>query len=170
MAERERLLRLRPFNMANFSGGSGYMPVYAILGALAFVPAVLLLWTGFAISLKTENGNLHYQILKRRLNRILLPICIVLFIPWAIYLGTAIYGNIFAYGLALLWCAGVPTLGIYCCMLFSAMLLNAKGKLSKGKWLLLTLGFAVLLLTAGIGIFLLLLGLGDLLDTLTYRL
>ena len=158
---KEKILRIRPYNMANFSGGSGYMPLFAIFGAIAFIPAALVLWTGLAISMETENGTLDYQILKRRLNRILLPICIVLFVPWAIFLGTAVYGSIFAYGLAVLWCAAVPTLGIYCSIFLSAKLLNGEGKLTKGKWLLCTLIFSVLILAAGIGGFFLFTGLGD---------
>ena len=33
-----RILRIRPFNMANFSGGSGYLPVYYFLELFAMVP------------------------------------------------------------------------------------------------------------------------------------
>ena len=160
--KKEKILRIRPFNMANFSGGSGYMPLFAIFGAIAFIPAALLLWTGLAISMETENGTLNYQILKRRLNGILLPICIVLFALWGGFLTTTVYGSILAYGLAILWCAAVPTLGIYCSIFLSAKLLNNRWKLTKIKWLLCTLGFTVLILAAGIGGFYLFTGLGDL--------
>jgi hypothetical protein len=67
--KKKNILRLRPFNMANFSGGSGYMPLYAIYGFIITLPAVLLLWSGFALSMKKEDGKLDYKILKRRIMR-----------------------------------------------------------------------------------------------------
>jgi len=164
--EKEKLLRIRPFNMANFSGGYGYMPVYAIFGVLVSLPATLILWTGFAISMKKGIGIIDFQILKRRLNRILLPICLVLFIPWAIFLATTLYGNIWAYGLATIWAAAIPTIGIYFSMFFSGKLLSTRGKLYKGKWLLFTLIFIVIIAMIGSFILFFLTGLGDILESL----
>ena len=159
MKKKEKLLRIRPFNMANFSGGSGYMPLFAMFGMIASFPATLFLWMGIATSLKTEDGYLDYQILKRRINRIVLPICLVLlvicvmvFVPMVLSYG----GNLLAYGLEILWCAAIPTIGMYCSLLLSAGLLNTRNKLTKGKWLLLTLGFSALLALLGIVVMILL--------------
>ena len=164
MRKRERLLRIRPLNMANFSGGYGYMPVAAIFGFFASFAATFLLWAGMALPLKKENGSLDYQILKRRLNHILLPICLVLFVPCVTFLATTLYGSILAYGLATIWAAAVLTIGMYCSIYFSAMLLNSKGKLSFIKWLLLTLLFLILLAVLGFFILLLLIGIGHQLE------
>jgi hypothetical protein len=167
--KKEKILRIRPFNMANFSGGSGYMPLFAIFGMIISIPATLFLWTGFALSLKKKEGTLDYQILKRRLKRVLLPICLVLFVSWFIFLLTTIYGNTLFYVIATLWGAAIPTIGIYCSIFFSTKLLNNKNKLSKGKWLLLTLIFMMVLIIIGYIIFFILTGISEQLDSLFYR-
>jgi len=168
MNNKEKLLRIRPFNMANFSGGSGYMPLWAMMGAIVSLPAMALLWTGMAISLRNVNGMLDYNILKKRLNSIVLPICLVLFIPCVILFSTSIYGSILVYGPAALFGALVPTIGIYCSLFFSAKLLDSKGSLSKGKWFLLTLGIMALLAISGFFIFSLLVSLGDFINNLLW--
>ena len=154
MKNKEKLLRIRPFNMANFSGSFGYIPMYAMLGMIASLPATLFLWTGLALSLKKEDGKLNYQVLKRRLNWFVLPICLVV-LGYGVQICVqqiSFYGrsnNILFDALVILWSLAFPSFGMYCSMLFSAMLLNAKGKLSKGKWFLLTLLFAILLTAIG---------------------
>ena len=164
------------------------MPVYAIFGIIASFPAAFIIWIGMVSPFKNEDGTsnepeslepsdrepsdrkfsatLDYQILKRKLNRIVLPICSMLLIPWVIFLATTLYGSISAYGLATIWGAAIPTIGIYGSMLLSAKLLDTKGKLTKGIWLLLTLLFMVILAWVGIYILFLLSGIGDTLDSL----
>jgi hypothetical protein len=166
MKKKEKLLRIRPFNMANFSGGSYYMPVVAFLGMVVSFPATLLLWLGTARALKKEDGTLDYAILKRRLNRIVLPVCLALFVPLAVLLALTIsdLSDIWIYGLAILWGAAVPTVGMYCTMSLSAALLNKKSKLTYGRWLPVTLGFSAALVAAGAVIEWLLAGLGDMLS------
>ena len=138
--------------MANFSGGYGYMPVYAILAMIISFPATLLIWAGIARSFKKDDGTLDYQILKRRLSRILLPICIVVFVLCLIPFSASVFsygGSFQAYGLAIIWGAAIPTIGIYCSMLFAARSLNAKGNLTPGKWGLWTTAYSALLLGVG---------------------
>jgi len=163
MGEKEKLLRVRPFNMANFSAGSYYMPLIALLGMLVSLPATALLWLGMARALKKEDGTLDYAILKRRLNRIALPVCLALFVPVAIYLPYQIadLSEILYYLPAVLWGAAVPTVGMYCAIFLSAALLSKKGKLTSGRWLGATLGFSALLIVAGVVVLFLLAGLGD---------
>jgi len=163
MKEKEKLLRVRPFNMANFSAGSYYMPLFAWIGMIFSLPATALLWLGMARALKKEDGTLEYAILQRRLNRIVLPVCLALFVPGAIFLSTAIMdlSDLFYYLPAILWGAAVPTVGIYATLSLSAARLNKKGKLTSGKWLGVTLGFAALLIVIGIVGLMLLTALGD---------
>jgi len=151
--KREKILRIRPFNMANFSGGSGYMPLFAMFGMILSFPAIFLLWAGMAIPLAKEGGTLDYQILKRRLNRIVLPICLVLLVVFVCLIAPAVYGSFAAYFPASLWAAAVPTIGMYCSLFFSAKLLAVKGKLSKGYWLLLSLIFLALIAVIGFFIY-----------------
>lgn len=40
--EKRRILKIRPFNMANFSGGSGYLVFSIIYQAMAVLPAICL--------------------------------------------------------------------------------------------------------------------------------
>ena len=51
MKKRKKLLRIRPFNMANFSGAGGYIPFWGIFGAIASLPATLLIRAGLADSI-----------------------------------------------------------------------------------------------------------------------
>ena len=163
MRKKKKILRLRPFNMANFSGGSGYLLIYVIMGWVFTLPATVLLWAGMALPLKTENGMLDYQILKRRLIRITLPICLVMFAFFAYNLASnsSFYsGNITDYLLANIWTASYYTLGIFFSIFFAGMMLNSNNKLSKGKLFLWTVVFYVLMLIIGIPVSFLLESLG----------
>jgi len=151
--EKKKILRVRPFNMANFSGGSSFVALFAMYGLFLSFPATLLLWIGMAVPLKAEDGTLNYRILRRRLHLILLPICVVLFAVWFYFL-TEIPpygpGSTHSYNtIALVWTTAFTTIGIYCSIFFSAMLLNSKGKLTKNKWFFLSLAFAVLMIITG---------------------
>ena len=66
MNKRPQILRVRPFNMANFSGAGGYIPVMHIFGVIFILPATFILSFGLAVSLEKEDGKLDYSILKRR--------------------------------------------------------------------------------------------------------
>ena len=161
MRKRKRILRIRPFNMANFSGGSGYMPLFALNEAIVFIPITVMIWTGMAAALKKEDGSLDYQRLKRRLTRILLPICAVLF-ALAFYLNfIGVYGNILAYFLATLWASAVPTWGIFCAIALPAKILSTRGHLYKGRWFIWSSVCAVAISLIGILVFILLSILGD---------
>jgi len=152
MKTKETIIRIRPFNMANFSGGSGYMPLFALYGMIALVPAALLLWTGMALPFKDEKGLLNYQILKKRLNRILLPICLIAFVLCIVLYApmvTSYGGNLLAYAPEILWCAGVPTMGIYFAISATARKLAGREQLYRNKWLGHALLFAGILAGAG---------------------
>jgi len=135
--------------MANFSGGSGYMPIMAMFGAIASLPATVFLWAGMALPLRTEDGKLDYQILSRRLRRVALPICLVLFALLAWICITTVYGNIWAFMPASIWGAAFPTLGMYCSLLLSAKILAGGSHFSKGKWLPLAVGFIAVIAVVG---------------------
>ena len=158
MREREQLLRIRPFNMANFSGAGGYIPMLAMFGAFFSFPATFLLWTGLAVSLKKEDGKLDYFILKRRLKRIVLPICMAFTILWIIFCinQLSFYGSSTSAILLTIWTSAVHSVGMYLPIFCSAKLLNERNNLTKGKWFSLTLAFAVLMVIIGVvGTFLL---------------
>ena len=151
MKKRGQLLRIRPFNMANFSGAGGYIPLMAMFGACFSFPATFFLWTGLVVSLKNEDGKLNYSILKRRLNRIILPICIASSIPWIIFCVNqfSFYGVSFSSIMLSIWTTTVHSVGMYFPIFCSAKYLNDRNNLTKNKWLLMTLAFAVLMVIIG---------------------
>jgi len=152
MKKRKQLLRIRPFNMANFSGAGGYIPMVALFGAIFSFPATFFLWAGLAISLKKEDGKLNFSILKRRLNRFVLPICLASSIPWIIFCinQLSFYGSSLSVNMLTIWVSAVHSIGMYLPIFFSAKLLNDRNNLTKDNWLLLTLAFAVLMVIIGV--------------------
>ena len=158
MNKKEKILRIRPFNMANFSGAGGYIPMYSIFGAIFSFPATFLLWSGLAISLKKEDGKLNYTIIKRRLKRIILPICLLFFVLFAIICinQLSFYGVNASAILLSIWFSSVYSVGMYLPIFYSAKILDEKGNLTKKRWLLLTLALALAMAIIGIaGTFLL---------------
>ena len=129
MKNKAKLLGVRPFNMANFSSGSGYFIMSLFVSFIFTLPASLLLWGGMALPLKTKDGTLDYQILKRRLIRIALPICLVVSLIL-----------IFALDYFFIW-----IIAAYCALFLSALLLNLCGSLSKGTLLFVSAGFGIIL-------------------------
>jgi len=159
MKQRGKLLRLRPFNMANFSSGAGHLMMFGMFFSwIIILPSMFFVWAGFALPMKSENGEVDYQILIRRLDFILLPICVGLFC--LLFFGMTINAVSESDGSLLLafWVAAFPTLGIFFAARASASALrNSKAdKFTKGKWLLYLLLFAILLIIVGaLGAFLL---------------
>ena len=154
--KRQKLLRVRPFNMANFSGAGGYIPMYAMYGIIVSLPAILLIWTGLAVSSKTEDGKINLATIKRKLLIIMLPVGILTLIgsvPMVIGQTSFYGGNFVAYMLAIAILLGVGITGAYISIFSPAKRLNENSRLTKGKWFLMTLGFSVLTLLAEIAVF-----------------
>ncbi|MCL2048527.1 MAG: hypothetical protein FWG87_07345 [Defluviitaleaceae bacterium] len=148
MKKREQILRIRPFNMANFSSGS-YMMFWVSLNVVYSLPAALLLWSGLAVSLKNEDGKLNYSILKERLDKIVLPICVIASILTAILCILSL-SSFSALEVVFAIFASIIPLGVYFSIYLSARLLDKEDSLTKGKWFLLTLTFSVLMLLVGL--------------------
>jgi len=142
--------------MANFSSGAGMLVFFGVaasmLASMFTFPLTLLIWAGFALPMKTEYGEMNYPILVRRLNRVLLPICILLF---CILLYNGIFDFIsFQTGevLSVIWTAAFPTLGLFLTARTSAARLYASSakEFTKGSWLASLLLYTLLLVTIGI--------------------
>ena len=159
-----KVLRIRPFNMANFSGAGGYIPVYVMTGSIVSFPATLWLWAGFAATIKDENGRLNFGVLGRRLKWVLLPICCVSIIPWiAIMISQLSYygGNPASWVPAIAWAAFLHNIGVYIAIYRSAKKLNEKDLLSKGMWFRSTFMHGVMIAIVGFFVSLLLVGFGS---------
>jgi hypothetical protein len=153
MKKKKEILRVRPFNMANFSGAGGYIPWFTIYGTIITFPATLLLWTGMAISLKKEDGKLNIAILKRRLIIILLPIYVLSLVNWFLIVRgqTSFYGgSFFGFFVYAALVASIHILGMYSSIYFSGKLQNKRDSFSKGNWFIITFLFANLMLIIGI--------------------
>jgi len=164
---KEKILRVRPFNMANFSSGAGAWVAFLVLfipifSWIAMFPATFFVWAGFALPIeKEEDGQMDYFILERRLNRILFPICVavyVLLIVLAVWgaLGLDIEASeavdiiIGTFIFALLMIP--PTFGIYFSAKKAAFMLYEENKLTKGKYLRYLLIAALFKILATIGV------------------
>ena len=143
MKRKEELLRIRPFNMANFSSGAGYMSFFALMGAIFVIPLTFFIWCGLATSVRRTCGEMDYVVLKRRANRIFLPITIGLFIVGLIisipdifsYFGSNHIPGLGQW-LAAIWIAAFPTVGMYGVVRIVAEILNINDSFTVNKLLL----------------------------------
>jgi type IV secretory pathway TrbD component len=153
----EKILRIRPFNRANFSSGAGVLAFYGIfMSWITIFPVVFFVWLGFALPMKKEDGAIDYYVLKRRLNRILLPICLVLFALFhsghrntvAVYCGP---NCVHSYIPLSLWVAFFPTVGIFAAARLSAAWLfkSDPSEFTKGAFFWWLLGVAFMLTIVG---------------------
>jgi len=144
MIKRGKILRIRPFNMANFSAGSGLLPLFAVFGAIVSIPVTLSLVSGVVNSIKKEGGNLNYQSIKDDMKRSALRECIAIFVVLAVLNASFIFGSIFEYWPIILWSAAIPTLGMYFSVLYSAKYVAGSRDLTKGNWQLFAIVFVIL--------------------------
>jgi len=147
MTKKKKILRIRPFNMANFSSGAGFLAFSSLIGVIFIIPAAFFIWCGLASSIIVAKGETYYDLAKQRANRILLPIAIVSFFIIASfglegmlsYFRNPTLGN----RIVAIWIAAFPTLGFYCVVrLIIAWFGNG---LSTTKLLLGTLAGSILL-------------------------
>jgi len=155
MKKKGEILRIRPFNMANFSGAGGYIPIFAIFGTIATFPATLVIWTNMASSVVNGDGSLNYALLRKRLIKYtLLPVSIVSLVLWiGIVMGqiSSYGGNLIVAVISTVFVVAVHIGGIYVSIFYSAKLVNViSHRFTRDKWLLSTLIFAALMVVVGI--------------------
>jgi len=171
MKTRKKILRIRPFNMANFSSGAGYMLFYAIMGAIFVIPLSFFIWWT-ALSLKTGEGDIEYKVFKRTANWIFLPVMVVLSVIGLFitmpdifsYFGTRDPAGSMQWA-ALIWIVSFPTIGMYFVVRIVAAVLESRGKFTNELLLIwvFVLGFfhgiislivtAILAEGSGVGMF-----------------
>jgi hypothetical protein len=158
-----KIIRIRPFNMANFSSGALYVMLFVLYGFVILLPSIVLVVTGFAGPLKIKDKDLSYAVLKRRLMWFLLPICSIGFVI-LVY----VYAGLFLYNLyqwyyipALLFVPAVQCFGTFYCLLRAARVLDEQDLLYKSKWIVKTLKYMLVLLPLGVVGTAVLVGLGS---------
>ena len=117
MKQNKKILRIRPFNMANFSSGAGFLAFGAIMSALFVIPINFFIWCGITAAITVGEDETFHDKAKRQANRVLLPITIVGFLL-IIFLGSEGMQSYFrsptvASWLGVIVAAGFPTLGYY---------------------------------------------------------
>lgn len=115
--EKRKILKVRPFNMANFSGGSGYLVFSLIYQAMAVLPAMIIIWATSLISLKKNKKKEDFDSKKavKKYCAISIPVCIALAI-----VGLALgyycldgYGELYYYFIVWIIVGITPSIGMF---------------------------------------------------------
>lgn len=109
--EKRRILKVRPFNMANFSGGSGYLVFSLIYQAFAILPASLIIWFLTLVKLpKNEDGSKDLYKAGKRFYAVAIPFSIVLIIIATVLAFSFNYGTFLEYWFEVIFISLVPSL------------------------------------------------------------
>ena len=112
--EKSKILKIRPFNMANFSGGSGYLVFSLLYQAMAIFPAMVLIWAGSLIKLpKNDDGETVKERAGKRFYCISVPFTVVLIIFAAVLAFITNYGTFFEYWFEVILIVLAPTLSAF---------------------------------------------------------
>ncbi len=112
--EKGRILKVRPFNMANFSGGSGYLVFSLIYQAMAILPAMIIIWFFSLIRLpKNDTGEIEQAKAGKRFYYISVPISVILIIIATVFAFVSNYGTFLEYGFEVILIALVPTVSAF---------------------------------------------------------
>lgn len=115
MKEKKKILKVRPFNMANYSGGSGYL-IFSIFFQIALLPATLIVWLLSLVKLpKDDEGKLIESEARKRFRLVATPLFVVstiVFLIVAVYCCWG-YGSILIYGFEILFAGAVPSVCIF---------------------------------------------------------
>ncbi|MCL2046445.1 MAG: hypothetical protein FWG88_08685 [Oscillospiraceae bacterium] len=150
--KRARILRIRPFNMANFSGAGGYIPLIALFGWIVSLPATLSIWTGTAIGLDINSNEINLNVIKTRLLKLVLPFSIIAAVFWIIFCVIQIssYGNSLLIFILIIWTLLIHTIGVYFPIYLSAKILDNMNRLTKAKWFMLMFLFSAVMVVVSI--------------------
>jgi len=101
------------------TSGPGFLALHSVLGAFFVIPIMYILWVGVAVSLRNAGGFLDYSIVKRRIDRVFLPVCAAAFVLIIIFVMPGMFAFFGARGPTLwhratgVWISAFPTLGMY---------------------------------------------------------
>ncbi len=148
MKNRKKILKVRPFNMANFSGGAGYL-IFSIMYQLALLPAAFIIWFLTLIKLpKDADGNIIINKASKRFNMITIPFTVIFIIAMtaaAIYSCYG-YGSLLVFGIEIAFIGITPTLcSFFVLRHFHKEVVNGKMSISKAIFISLGLIISVLI-------------------------
>ncbi len=149
MKEKKKILKVRPFNMANYSGGSGYL-IFSVFFQIALLPATLIVWLLSLVKLpKDDEGKLVDSEARKRFRLVATPLFVVstiVFLIVAVYCCWG-YGSLLIYGFEILFVGAVPSV----CTFFILKKLDSdviSGSLTAKGAILISLGGVVGVLVA----------------------
>jgi len=150
--KKKKILRIRPFNMANFSGGSGYLPIYAIFGFVFSFPITFFICLGMAAIPYDAEGLLDTTAIRKKLVKIILPLCVLIFgfLFYSLADTNRLYGDFKAYGFLIAWISFILTFGIFFSLLLALKYIEKKGVRTRQRFFLCTLGYLVLIMIIGV--------------------
>ena len=106
--------------MDGFTTGAAFLAYHSILSAFFVIPIMYAIWLGIAISLrKKQNKFFDYSYVKRRINMVYLPICIIAFAAIVVFVMPSMFAFFGHRGPSLwhranaIWISAFPTLGMY---------------------------------------------------------
>lgn len=113
--EKQRILKVRPFNMANFSGGSGYLVFSIVYQALAILPAMVIIWLASLIKLPKldESGEIDCKKAVKRYNIVAVPLCVIIAIIGLIFAYVGNYGTFGEYWIEIFLVGLAPAICLY---------------------------------------------------------
>lgn len=113
--ERKKILKIRPFNMANFSGGSGYLVFSVIYQIFAIFPAMIVIWLCSLIKLPKHKDTelIDSRLALKRYYAVSLPICILLVIMGLTFAILGNYGTFADYWFEILFIGLTPGVGLF---------------------------------------------------------
>lgn len=167
MKNRKRILKIRPFNMANFSGGSGYLIFSLFYQALALLPGVLIVWLMTLFKLpKNENGEIITSRASKRFYSVTIPLTVIFIIAATVLSAYLCYG----YGSLSVYAAEIALIGIApaLCSFFVLRHFHAKivfGDISIKRAVFSSL---IIIIAVIIGLFLISLVLNSILESVEY--
>ncbi len=130
MKRKKKILKVRPFNMANFSGGSGYLVFSLIYQFYALLPATVLVWLLTLVKLpKDENGNIISNKASKRFDAVTIPLTIVFIIGAVIFAAYSCYG----YGDLLVYSPLIIFIGIAPALCSFFILRHFHSKVARGE-------------------------------------
>ncbi len=149
MKEKKKILKVRPFNMANYSGGSGYL-IFSVFFQIALLPATIIVWLLSLVKLpKDDEGKLVESEARKRFRLVATPLFVVstiVFLIVAVYCCWG-YGSLLIYGFEILFAGAVPSV----CTFFILKKLDSdviSGSLTAKGAILISLGAVVGVLVA----------------------
>lgn len=147
--EHRKILKVRPFNMANFSGGSGYLVFSLIYQFFAVLPAIAIIWIASLVKLPKdkESNVIDIKRAEKRYYAVSIPICTAIIIIGTVMAFVCNYGTFAEYWIEVLFIALVPGISLFFILRFFHSILVNKANSDEGvdtKYIIIEIIFSII--------------------------